>query len=162
MITSKSYPGWGYWIEQGATTLWEDWKGEGSLNHIMLGDVSSWFYKTIAGIRPMSQAAGFKEFVIKPTIISGLTWANGKYESVHGTIVSNWKIENGKLTHHIEIPVGTTALYHVPFSSFAGLSEGGKIVDKSSFTLVQNTKKEIVLRIESGVYDFLMPVRSAK
>jgi alpha-L-rhamnosidase len=159
MITAKSYPGWGYWIEQGATTLWEDWKGEGSMNHIMLGDVSSWFYKTIAGIRPMPGVAGFREFIIKPQLISGITWANGKYESNYGTIVSNWKIEGGRLTHHLEIPVGTAALYHLPSASLSGVSESGKTIDKSSFSLVKNTKNGIVFRIESGIYEFTMPVR---
>lgn len=52
LVATNTYPGWGYWIEKGATTLWEDWQGETSLDHVMFGDVSSWFYKALGGIRP--------------------------------------------------------------------------------------------------------------
>jgi len=44
IITQTSYPGWGYMLREGATTLWERWEkieGEGmnSNNHVMLGSV---------------------------------------------------------------------------------------------------------------------------
>jgi len=51
VASQKTLPSWGYWIEQGATTLWESWRGTDSRNHIMFGDISAWFYKTLAGIR---------------------------------------------------------------------------------------------------------------
>ena len=33
MANQKTYPGWGYMLEQGATTLWEQWDGQNSLLH---------------------------------------------------------------------------------------------------------------------------------
>ncbi len=60
IAAQKDLPSWGWWIEQGATTLWEQWKGTESRNHIMFGDISAWFYKAIAGINPDPQAPGFK------------------------------------------------------------------------------------------------------
>ena len=58
MATQTTAPSYGNWIEQGATTLWEDWPGASSLNHIMFGDISAWFYKYLAGIQLDPDAPG--------------------------------------------------------------------------------------------------------
>ena len=52
IVAQKDQPSWGWWLEQGATTLWEQWNGNESRNHIMFGDISAWFYKALAGINP--------------------------------------------------------------------------------------------------------------
>lgn len=153
VITEKTFPGWGYWVERGATTLWEDWKGESSLNHIMLGDVSSWFYKAIGGIRPIESEPGFSVFDIDPHPVEGLTWANAKYESVYGSVVSNWKIESGRMYHHIEVPVNTTARYHVPLTNRSEIKEGGRMIKKADFG-TRTEGNRIVLTLPSGSYDF--------
>ncbi len=54
-ITRASYPGYGYMIREGATTLWERWEfltgsAMNSHNHIMFGSVDSWLYRCVAGI----------------------------------------------------------------------------------------------------------------
>ncbi|MBR4976992.1 MAG: hypothetical protein IKY61_08045, partial [Thermoguttaceae bacterium] len=44
MALNEDMPSYGYWIRNGAGTLWETWndsKGT-SLNHVMFGDVSAW------------------------------------------------------------------------------------------------------------------------
>src|SRR6185295_12037603 len=86
-------PSWGRWLAQGASTLWESWDGSGSRNHIMFGDVSAWFYRALAGIRP--DAPGFKRIRIRPQVVGDLTWARGSYDSVYGRIASEWKLEKG-------------------------------------------------------------------
>lgn len=152
MITNKTYPGWGYWIEQGATTLWEDWKGEASLNHVMYGDVSSWFYKVIGGIRPDESHPGFKQFFIRPEITGDLTWANASYESVYGTIVSNWRIESGKFLHTVEVPVNTTARYYLPTGRLSDVTEEGKPLDPSRYKVVGG-KGEKFIQLPAGKYE---------
>lgn len=153
IITEKTYPGWGYWVEQGATTLWEDWKGESSLNHIMLGDVSSWFYKSLGGIRPKENFPGFSEFDLRPDLLAGITWVNAKYESAHGPVVSNWKTVDQKVLHHIEVPVNTQAHYYIPARNINAISEGGKSLKKESYNL-RTEGKQIVIVLPSGKYDF--------
>ena len=58
IATQKTYPGWGYMVEQGATTVWELWNGNtadpamNSGNHVMqIGDLAVWMYEYLAGIR---------------------------------------------------------------------------------------------------------------
>jgi len=58
LAAQKSYPGWGYMVEHGATTIWELWNGDhgdpgmNSGNHVMLlGDLIIWYYQHLAGIQ---------------------------------------------------------------------------------------------------------------
>jgi len=154
VITQTSYPGWGYWLEQGATTLWEDWKGEASLNHIMLGDVSSWFYKALAGIRPDGRAPGFKHFSIQVEPNTPLPWANGKYESPYGPIVSAWKKENDLVVHDIEVPVNTTATFYAPTGKAGNIKADGKTIAASGIKQAGIVQGRVILELEPGKYHF--------
>ena len=125
IASQKDLPSWGWWIEQGATTLWEQWNGTESRNHIMFGDISAWFYKALAGINPDPAAPAFKHFIIKPNLVGGLTSAEASYDSVRGRIVSDWKIANGSLDLNVTIPANTTATVCVPAADSASIKEGG-------------------------------------
>jgi alpha-L-rhamnosidase len=117
MVNEPSYPGWGYMLEQGATTLWETWAESDNVysqNHPMFGSVSEWFYKFLAGIRPEEGAVGFDRFWIAPTIPEGLEWVEASYESVRGIISSSWRLEDDLLYFDVEIPVNTTAVVQLP------------------------------------------------
>ena len=54
LFLQQEYPGWGYCLKQGAVSLWENWKGTTSQNHIMFGDYSAWLYEYLAGFKPGS------------------------------------------------------------------------------------------------------------
>ena len=49
-MNKKTQPSYGWWIEQGATTTWEQWDGSGSRNHPMFGGAIVWFYRELAGM----------------------------------------------------------------------------------------------------------------
>lgn len=109
IVARKELPGWGHWIEQGATTLWEDWKGESSLNHIMFGDVSNWFIQWLAGIGLDPKSPGFKHILIRPQPIGDLTWVKATHNSPYGQIASSWKRKGNKVELSITIPPNCTA-----------------------------------------------------
>ncbi len=50
MVTNTEMPGYGYWVENGMTTLCECWNMEGSLNHHMFSEVDMWLFKHLGGI----------------------------------------------------------------------------------------------------------------
>lgn len=52
LFLQQEYPGWGYCLKQGAVSLWENWQGTSSQNHIMFGDCSAWMYEYLAGFKP--------------------------------------------------------------------------------------------------------------
>ena len=114
IVARKEQPGWGWWMEQDATTLWEDWKGESSLNHIMFGDVSNWFFQWIAGIGLDPEAPAFKHIIIRPQPVGDLTWAKASYDSPYGRISSSWKKDTKGFHLDIEIPANTSATVMLP------------------------------------------------
>ena len=93
VASQKTFPSWGWWIENGATTLYENWnlKEDMSRNHIMFGEISAWFYKALGGIKPDPVLPGYKNILLQPCFISGLSHASASYQSRYGTIVSKWK-----------------------------------------------------------------------
>ncbi len=80
IATQKTYPGWGYMVEQGATTIWELWNGDtadpamNSGNHVMqIGDLAVWMYEYLAGIRSDPEEPGFQHILIHPYPAGDLT-----------------------------------------------------------------------------------------
>jgi alpha-L-rhamnosidase len=156
IVSQTTAPGWGNWIKRGATTLWEDWEGKSSLDHIMFGDVSAWFYETLAGIQPDPSAPGFKKIIIRPAAVGDLKWVRASHDSLHGKIVSDWKREGEKFHLQVTIPANTTATVFIPARSAADITEGGKPLDKAACVKVMRTEGgSTVLEVGSGAYHFV-------
>ncbi|MGD0518313.1 MAG: glycoside hydrolase family 78 protein [Thermoguttaceae bacterium] len=159
IVAQKTKPGWGYWIEQGATTLWEGWGGGGSQNHIMYGDVVAWFYKALAGINPDPAAPGFKHFIIKPNVVGDLTSARGEYNSIRGKIVSDWKVADGQFSLNLTIPANTTATVYLPIADAAQVREQDKPANNSpGITFLRTEDQRTVWTVGSGDYCFIGPL----
>ncbi len=155
IMNQKTYPGWGYMLEQGATTLWEAWNGYWSVIHSCYTSPGSWFHQGIAGINADESAPGFKKVIIKPSIVGDLTWAKASYDSPNGRIVSNWQREGTKLSMEVSIPANTTATVYVPTKDTAGITESGKLIGKTKgvkFLRMENNTT--VYEIGSGNYNF--------
>jgi len=113
IVNSPEYPGWGFMISSGATTLWETWKESDNTYsncHPMFGSVSEWFYRWLGGIQPDPDYPGFKKFLLTPSVPKELERVSSSYVSPHGRIVSNWIKNNNKIEYELEIPKGTKAL----------------------------------------------------
>jgi alpha-L-rhamnosidase len=161
MASQKDLPGWGWWIEQGATTLWEQWNGTESRNHIMFGDISAWFYKALAGINGDPASPGFKHFFIRPHPVGDLTYVRAEYNSIHGKIVSDWKLKRGKFILHVVIPANTTATICIPNTNVNEVFEGRKQAMKASgITTFSQTASAAVFEAGSGEYVFTCPAKS--
>jgi len=162
MATKTTYPSWGRWLEEGATTLWEQWDGEASRNHIMFGHISAWFYQVLGGIRLDPDAVGFKRFVIKPQLLGDVRWAKAEYESMYGTIRSNWEIRGGRFILKIAVPVNTTATVYVPCDPQKAIAEGPDVIHVGEHARFLRFEKGcVVFEVESGTYEFIsqLPVR---
>ena len=112
--SKKTYPSWGYMIENGATATWEHWEGVHSRIHNCYNNIGSWFIQGLGGIRPDSEAPGFKNAVIKPAFLKEISYVNSSHDSVYGTIQSNWKREGDTIIMNIKVPANTTATVYVP------------------------------------------------
>ncbi len=114
LITQPEFPGWGHWVKSGATTLWENWTGISSQNHIMYGDISAWMFQYLGGIRPLAEKPGFRHFEIKPNFPIALNHVKMSYHAVNGEIRSEWWREGGEIHCFFEIPSGSTADIVIP------------------------------------------------
>lgn len=156
VANQRSFPGWGYMIEKGATTVWESWAysdNEYSQNHPMFGSVSEWFYRSLLGIN--AAAPGFEKIIIRPQPVGDLTSASGSYQSIRGKIVTDWKIVNGNFNMHVEIPANTTAEIWVPLKEGTTVTENGKpINDTDGFRLIKTGNGYAVFETGSGSYNF--------
>jgi hypothetical protein len=104
MNSNPDVPGYGYQLAQGATALTESWQALPSVsnNHLMLGHLMEWFYSGIGGIRQEENSIAFKQIVIHPEIVQGLTHAETSYASPYGRITTKWKVESKGLQLEVD------------------------------------------------------------
>jgi alpha-L-rhamnosidase len=111
LASSDKYPSWGYWIANGATTLYEGWEAGSvgkklpySLNHIMFGEISAWMYKALGGIKTDPSQPGFKNVLVEPHFVKGLDSFSCSYKCRCGTVKSALKRDAGKIVYTITLP----------------------------------------------------------
>ena len=79
MCVNPEYPSYAYWMNNGMTTLCENWDMKESCNHHMYSEIELWFYKHIAGIHI---SEGADAVTIQPCFLEGLTWAKAKHRGI--------------------------------------------------------------------------------
>jgi alpha-L-rhamnosidase len=157
VATQETYPGWGWWIVNGATTLYEGWSLDSkktTMNHIMFGEVSAWFYKGLGGIFPDEANPGFKNVILKPHFVKGLDHFTATHDGPYGTIVSSWEKNGKKVQYAITIPANSTATLYL--ESMKVLESGKELSDNNLLRVEKIDGQGIVIEIESGEYQFLI------
>lgn len=114
-LTSTEFPGWGYSVVNGATTIWERWDGytkehgikEGmnSFNHYSFGSCVEWMYEYCLGIRQV-EPYGFKAVKFSPVFdTSGrITHARGSYLTDYGKISVAWEKRDDGFVYTVKLP----------------------------------------------------------
>ncbi len=160
MARRRDLPGWGWWIDNGATTLWEDWKGEQSLNHVMFGDISNWMFQWIAGIGPDPDSPGFDVALIRPGPVGDLTWAKAWHETPHGRIAVSWKWEGQKFRLELKVPANASAKVWLPAASAKQVTESGRPLRRApGVKLLREEDGKVLLTVGSGTYHFVADPR---
>ena len=157
IATQTTYPGWGYMIGKGATTIWELWNGDtadpamNSGNHVMqVGDLGVWLYEYLAGIRSDHEKPGFKHILVRPYLAGDLTFVKASHASMYGTIASHWKRDGGQLQLEVTIPPNTTATVYVPARDRRSVTESsGKGVQ-----FLRMEENAAMFAVGSGHYAF--------
>jgi alpha-L-rhamnosidase len=161
IATQKDYPGWGYMIEQGATTIWELWNGNtadpamNSGNHVMqIGDLGIWMYAYLGGIRSDPEQPGFRRTIIQPVMPKALTYVEASHDSMYGRIAASWKRAGERLSLNVTVPANTTAIVYVP-SNGGTVTESGKTAAHApGIKLMRREKWAVVFEVGSGEYKF--------
>lgn len=128
LAAQETFPSWGWWIKNGATTLYENWpinaKSDISMNHIMFGEVGAWFYKGLAGIIPDPAEPGFRHIVLKPHAVAGLDYFTAEHDCSFGKIRSSWKRNGTMIVYEAVIPPNTKATLYLPGGKRISLAAG--------------------------------------
>lgn len=118
VAVQDTYPSWGWWIVNGATTLLENWDLDAerdiSDNHMMFGEIGAWFFKGLGGIFPDPQSPGFKHILLQPNFATDLKQFKATHMSPYGEIISEWEVKGKKVTYNVTIPANSTATLTLP------------------------------------------------
>ena len=163
IATQKDYPGWGYMLSKGATTIWELWNGDtadpamNSGNHVMLvGDLGIWLHEYLAGIAADPEQPGFKHIVMRPHPVGDLTHVKATHRSPYGLLASEWRKEKGTFDWRITVPANTTATVCVPATSAGQVRESGRAgTDSPGVEFLRMANGCAVFRVGSGEYRFV-------
>lgn len=148
-------PGYGMQLAKGKTSLTEAWDGGASQNHFMLGQIQEWFYHDVAGIRCDPAGPGFKKIILAPEPVGDLKSAKASYESIRGTIVSDWQRDGETFTLRARIPANTTATVFLPTRNGSTVTESGKpFANSRGVKFLRQENNRALLAIESGDYVF--------
>jgi len=165
-VNHTEFPGWGYMIDQGATTIWESWgmlKGgyHAEESMTMLAGVGRLFYEGIAGIQEppfygtREFGPGYSHFHIRPHALGDLRHAEASIKTVKGIISSRWKRTRDSFVLEVEIPVNSTAKVSVPATGLKNvvITEGGTVIWKDG-AYAKGVAGITAGKRESGYYTF--------
>ncbi len=150
VASQETFPSWGWWIVNGATTFYENWPLDAgrdiSLNHIMFGEINAWYYKGLGGIFPDESQPGFKNIKLKPNFVNGLEQFEASHNGPYGKIVSSWS-RKGKTVEYKA---------NVPPNSNASLWIEGKKIKVNGEDLNKNTAIKIA-ESDNNKYRLILP-----
>jgi len=151
LATQTTYPSWGYWLTQGATSSWETWSHTGpiqSQNHAFLGTFDDWLYRHLAGIQ--AAEPGYAAVRIKPVVPIGLARAAASIATPRGVLESAWRRSGRTFKLIVTIPGNTAGEIHVP----AGTRDDVIVAGHGGAELLRREDDYAVFTAGSGKYAF--------
>jgi alpha-L-rhamnosidase len=130
VLTQPDYPGYGFMLNHGATTIWEIWQERtggkmNSHNHHMFASVGTFLYRSLAGIN--ATKPGYESIRIEPQMVHGLDWAAASTETIRGLVSSAWRKVDTGYTLDVTIPFGSTATIVFPKLQMANPTISGTL-----------------------------------
>lgn len=158
VASQETFPSWGWWIKNGATTLYENWpidaKSDISMNHIMFGEIGAWLYKALGGIKPDEKLPGFKNILLEPHFVKDLSGFEAHHNSPYGTISSVWKKTEDLITYNFSIPASSTATLRLNINTNQLVYENGKEIKGTVIKHDGGSTKTIIFLLTAGSYTF--------
>lgn len=123
VATQKTFPSWGYWYENGATTMWESWsQAARSRDHFLFGTIVDWILKEIVGFRPGDDC--LRSLTVAPRPVGGLTSCRFCIKTDLGELSVAWQCAGENFSLALHIPDGCRAVLLLP--------DGQRLTDASS------------------------------
>jgi alpha-L-rhamnosidase len=151
-LNRTTMPSYGFFLENGQTTWPEHWQPRTSNIHTCYTGIASWFIKSIGGIRPDPEHPGYQQFIIRPFLLGWLAHARASTASPYGTIVSEWKRANGRLTLDVVIPPNSSATVYLPTSEPQEFLTSPAL--SQAVSLLSTESDHVVLKVVAGHHSF--------
>lgn len=153
IAAQEDFPSWGWWIKNGATTLFENWpidaKSDISMNHIMFGEIGAWYYKALGGIKPDPAAPGFKNILLQPHFVEGLEAFNARFKTPQGELISSWKKTEEGIRYVLTVPPNSSATLSLDL-------EAGQTVFNQGQVWPSEANSGFLKNLKSGNYELLI------
>ncbi|MDE6398526.1 MAG: glycoside hydrolase family 78 protein [Clostridiales bacterium] len=164
VIGQKSYPSWGYWIANGATSAWETFeKSARSRNHYFLCNYDTWLYSHVGGVK--NGTDGYKTFDIEPTVAGGMRAAGVSLKTVRGEAESAWRVRGSRVAVRVVVPFGSTATVYLPTANAAtALLDARPLSERADgveYCALDGEKNKVKVVLGSGVYEFACDTQNA-
>ena len=113
ILKNPEYPGWGYMIASGATSVWERWESKmtnemHSFNHPMYGSYDAFLYKFLGGIDVSEDAFGADKLTVAPVFADGIDFVETSYKTVRGMLEVKWQRSESGVELDITVPPTST------------------------------------------------------
>ncbi|WP_244931492.1 family 78 glycoside hydrolase catalytic domain [Nocardioides sp. W7] len=157
VLGQRSYPSFGFQIDNGATTPWEQWMYDAGMithDHAMFAGINASLYTGLGGIQPDGPA--YSSMTISPEVPESLDWVRVKQDTVRGTVSSSWRRADDGLVLDVTVPANTTATVEVPTVGF-----GSGKVQAPDGAVAQGATDDgrAVFGVGSGEYRFTVGVK---
>jgi alpha-L-rhamnosidase len=122
-LLDDDWPGFGYQIDRGATTLWEQWNREGGMashDHAMFAGITASFRTVLLGVT--SNAPGLTNLHVTPDLASGLRAAAGVVPTAAGPFGFGYRMspDASKLEIRAFVPQAVPVQLRLPGYSLTG------------------------------------------
>jgi alpha-L-rhamnosidase len=166
LVVQTSYPSLGDQVAKGATTVCETYECNpwNSQNMKMFTSWDRFFYRDLAGIRPLSP--GYRRVLIRPQPVGDLQSVSASQQTVRGAVSVDWIKANTSFDLKVSIPAGIEADIAVPTLGLANvqITEGVATVWKANTYLpgapgllgARADTDSIIIRAGSGSYHFAL------
>lgn len=159
-LRDTTKPGWGYMLDNGPGTIWEDWDGANSLNHPMFTSIDDFLYTAVAGLDQASDSTGYKDIVFAPKVTDTVANAQASRETPYGEAAISWKNTDGAVSMDVSVPFGATATVRLPGATVAGTTEsGGVAAEAVGVHTIAQDGDDVVITVGSGDYSFAHDAR---
>ena len=153
MANKTTYPSYGYWVKQGATTSLEYWDMSLSQNHCMMDHIEEWFYAQLGGIS--DAGGGYETIRVAPWIPADMAEADVATMTPRGRVSVAWQRTSQATTYRLSVPAGATALVTLPIVRGKQLQEGPVALESvEGVADVQYADTLVTFTLGSGDYVF--------
>ncbi|MBE6645627.1 MAG: hypothetical protein E7612_09695 [Ruminococcaceae bacterium] len=122
MINQYEYPSLGYWMKQGATTIWESWLGDASRCHQMISHPVEWIIRNVGGLQ--NKGIAYDKCLIKPYFFDENCSAECSTRTPKGVISVSWEKKANIFTADIVLPQDCKATLELPNGEITEVQTG--------------------------------------